>query len=216
MPDLRVLDPRRYLPLVEGERSDLAAFLRTMAPAQWDHETLCEGWSVRDVVAHVVSFDDVSPLLLPIEFARAGLSVDRFNDTLVRRYRDRTPGELLDALERIARPRGGGRLLGPGALTDAVIHHQDIRRPLGEPRDVPADRLVLCLTVLRELPTGAGGLRRARGLRLVATDLDWNGGDGPEVRGPGEALLMGIAGRAVALPELNGDGKAILAGRMPG
>jgi hypothetical protein len=52
---------------------------------------------------------------------------------------------------------------------------------------------------------------QARGVRLVATDLDWSHGNGPEVRGSGEALLMAMAGRPAALDDLDGPGKAKLA-----
>ena len=56
--------------------------------------------------------------------------------------------------------------------------------------------------------------RLGHGLRLVATDLSWSKGDGPEVAGTGEALLMAIAGRAAAIRDLTGPGVAILAERL--
>jgi hypothetical protein len=34
-----------------------------------------------------------------------------------------------------------------------------------------------------------------RGVRLIATDLDWTRGKGPEARGTAEAVLMMMAGR---------------------
>jgi len=61
---------------------------------------------------------------------------------------------------------------------------------------------------------GAG--RRIRGLRLRATDIDWAHGDGPEVTGPGEALLMAMSGRRAALADLSGPGLATLAKRLGG
>jgi len=60
------------------------------------------------------------------------------------------------------------------------------------------------------------GAMRARGVRLIATDLDWSHGDGPELRGTGEAVLMVMAGRAAALDDLDGPGKAKLAQRFLG
>ena len=59
---------------------------------------------------------------------------------------------------------------------------------------------------------GAG--RRIRGLALRATDVDWTHGSGPEVTGPGEALLMAMTGRPAALDDLEGPGKATLAQRL--
>ena len=60
-----------------------------------------------------------------------------------------------------------------------------------------------------------GAFRRIRGLRLVATDLDWSMGRGAEVSGPGEALLMAMAGRRDAVGDLAGPGLPVLAARVP-
>ena len=81
------------------------------------------------------------------------------------------------------------------------------------PRAIPAERLVPALAFARFAPP-IGAFWRARGLRLIATDVDWSGGRGPEVRGPGEALLMAIAGRRGAVEELDGPGQPTLAGRI--
>src|SRR6266550_4118824 len=88
-----------------------------------------------------------------------------------------------------ARSRGGGPANLRTQLAELVIHQQDVRRPLGIHRTVPDERL---LVVLDFALTRAGGgatlassRKRARGLRLVATDLAWSAGAGPEVRGPG-------------------------------
>ena len=95
----------------------------------------------------------------------------------------------------------GGRI----ALVDGLIHQQDIRRPLGIGRDIPGDRLRPVLDFARTAPP-IGAFRRIRGLRLVATDLDWAMGKGAEVTGTGEALLMAMAGRGDAVGELAGPG----------
>jgi hypothetical protein len=54
--------------------------------------------------------------------------------------------------------------------------------------------------------------RRLRGLRLTATDIDWSAGEGAEVRGPVQALLLLLTGRTkAALPQLSGPGTERLA-----
>jgi hypothetical protein len=58
------------------------------------------------------------------------------------------------------------------------------------------------------------GARRARGVRLVATDLEWTHGNGPEIHGTGEALLMAMAAPPEALHQLAGPGKPTLAQRI--
>ena len=128
-------------------------------------------------------------------------------------YADRSPEELITLVNGHQRPRGltagfGGRI----ALTDGTIHHQDIRRSLGRPRQIPPDRLVAVLEFAKTAPTISAKIR-IRGLRLTAIDLDWTTGDGPEVTGPGEALLMALAGRGGITGELSGPGLPQLARR---
>jgi hypothetical protein len=101
------------------------------------------------------------------------------------------------------------------ALTEGVIHHQDVRRALGQPRAVPPERLLVALRWAL-LGPDIGGLWRIRGVRVVATDLAFSAGAGPEARGPAEALLMGIAGRRGAAAELSGLGQRKLAERIGG
>jgi hypothetical protein len=102
---------------------------------------------------------------------------------------------------------------GAIGLTDGMIHQQDIRRPLGLPRTIPAERLVPALRTALFAPTLLGVVR-VRGVRLVASDLDWSFGRGPEVRGPAEAILMTVAGRQAAVGELSGPGQPQLARRV--
>ena len=59
-----------------------------------------------------------------------------------------------------------------------------------------------------------GGKSRTRGLRMIATDIDWSRGDGPEVRGTGESILMAAVGRADALDDLDGEGLATFRSRL--
>ena len=94
-----------------------------------------------------------------------------------------------------------------------MIHQQDVRGPLGLVRTIPADRL---RAALARVAPAIGGPWRTRGLRLVATAVDWSAGSGPEVRGPGEALLMAIAGRRGVVDELAGEGQPVLAARTGG
>jgi uncharacterized protein (TIGR03083 family) len=199
--------------LARDERADLADFLATLTPEQWDGPTLCTRWRVRDVVAHVISYEELSTVGLVGRFLRGGLAPDRVNAVGVRDYADRGPVELVAQLRDRLTPRGltagfGGRI----ALTDGLIHHQDIRRVLGQPRDIPTERMRVALDFGRTAPT-IHARSRIRGLRLVATDIDWSTGDGPIVEGPAEPLLMAIAGRPV-IDELTGPGLPTLAARI--
>lgn len=200
--------------LAVAERRDLLAFLRELEPADWERPTLCEHWSVREVVAHVYSYDERSLPGLAGLCVRGAMRPARINDVAMREHEESPPEELLALAERCLEPRGLPAALGAGvALTDGLIHHQDLRRPLGRPRAVPGERVRVALGVALRAPT-LPARAHARGLRLEASDLDWSRGGGALVRGPAEALLMAVAGRADALPELEGDGVALLADRL--
>ncbi len=208
------MSPTDTMALATAERTDFADFLGQLTPTQWDAPTLCERWRVRDVVAHTISFDELNPVQLAGRFVRGLLSVNCINELAVADYRDRSPRQLCDLVRSHARPAGlakgfGGRI----ALTDNMIHQQDIRRPLGLPRRIPDDRLREALDFARTSPLIRGAWR-GRGVYLQATDLDWAAGYGPRVSGPGEALLMAMAGRAAALADLDGPGLPHFARRV--
>lgn len=202
-------------PLAREERTDLAVLLRELTPPEWQAPSLCAGWTVRDVVTHLLSYEELNPLGLARRFVRGTFALNRVNAVGVGENAGRMPQQLRDLLDRSLQPRGlaaafGGRI----ALLDGRIHQQDIRRPLGRPREIPARRLIPALAFARVAPP-LGGPLRTRGLRLVATDVDWTAGRGPDVRGAGEALLMAMAGRPGVVEALAGPGQPILAARIP-
>ncbi len=195
-----------------AERTDIARFLATLTPEQWQAPSLCTDWSVKDVVAHVYSYEGLGKPALIRRFAK-GLIV-RTNQVGVDELAPLSIRQLIELADNNIQPHGltagfGGMI----ALVDGTVHHQDIRRALGLPRVIPPDRLRRVVESIPGNPRlGAG--RRIRGLRLRADDIDWTHGDGPEVTGPGEALMMAMTGRRDALPELGGAGQATLAARL--
>jgi uncharacterized protein (TIGR03083 family) len=197
-----------------AERADLLALLQQLTPEQWNAASLCPQWRVRDVVAHVYSYDELSRADLARSFVRAKLNPTKVNAVCVAPYANHTPEQLLTLAQRCVHPRGlPAGFKGGIALVDGMIHHQDIRRPLGLPRTIPTDRLRAALDFAKTAPVIRGFWHR-RGLRMVATDVDWAAGSGPEVRGPGEAVLLAIAGRNTAVSELSGPGLAALGPRL--
>nr|WP_090274216.1 maleylpyruvate isomerase family mycothiol-dependent enzyme [Mycolicibacterium komanii]CRL67147.1 hypothetical protein CPGR_00433 [Mycolicibacterium komanii] len=198
--------------LTRDERADLASFLGELTPDEWHHPSLCTEWTVKDVVAHVVSYEELSTAGLLKRFAK-GMVVNA-NQVGVDEFASLSPDELLAYLKRHLYPSGlTARLGGTIGFVDGTVHHQDIRRALGRPRTIPAERLARILPLIPGNPRlGAG--RRIRGLRLSATDVDWTHGQGAEVTGPGEALMMAMTGRPAALADLDGPGKDTLAQRL--
>lgn len=194
------------IPLAQAERRDFAELLGELTVDEWEAPTLCADWTVRDVVAHAFSFEDLRPRQVAALVVRGRLNVDQINKLALDPFRRDTPEQLLGRVRAHLTPRGlttGFR--GGIALTDGLIHQQDIRRPLGRPRTIPAERIRPVLDFAVGSPT-LGARKLLRDLQLVADDLDWGRGRGWVLRGPGEALLMAIAGRAEALKECAGPG----------
>lgn len=207
------LDVRR---LASDERAEFAAFLATLPPDQWQAPTLCDQWRVRDVVAHVISYDDLNPRGLLALAARGRFRLGRINAAAQARYATSSPQQLLALLTARRQPGGVPAVLGGRVgLVETLIHHQDIRRALGRPRAIPPERLLPALHTALIAPD-IGKLWPLRGVRLVATDLPFAAGMGPQVRGPAEALLMTIAGRRGVVNELSGPGQAKLVRRTGG
>jgi uncharacterized protein (TIGR03083 family) len=196
------------------EREEFVDLLEQLSPEQWEQPSLCELWCVRDVVAHVVSYEELSRWQLVRRFARGGFVPPRVNAIGVAEYTGRSPQQLTLLMRSCIPPRGltsafGGMI----ALVDGMIHQQDIRRPLGIGRAIAPQRQERVLNYALSSPATRGA-KRARGVRLIATDLDWFHGEGPEVTGPAEALMMAMAARPDALNQLAGSGKALLAQRI--
>ncbi len=124
------------------EREDFADFLDGLSPEQWEQPSLCELWRVRDVVAHVISYEELSRWQLVWRFAKGGFVPPRVNAIGVAEYVGRSPRQLSELMRTCIPPRGltsafGGMI----ALVDGMIHQQDIRRPLGIGRVIPPHRL---------------------------------------------------------------------------
>lgn len=201
--------------LHDDENAEFGEYLRALPDCDWERPSLCEGWRVRDVVGHILYGNEVKLWTLPARLARYGFSSDRSGKAFsIRRADGRTPAELVAAFEARDPWAGTCRVFPPRlTLLDRLVHHQDIRRALGHPRTIPSERIAAALEGTPKLGSVFGARRRTQGLRLEATDLDWSWGDGPLVRGPGEALLMAMLGRRAALVDLAGEGVSTLATR---
>jgi uncharacterized protein (TIGR03083 family) len=210
-----------YLQLMLEESRDLATLLDGLDHEQWHAPSLCAGWRVKDVVAHMAVGHSMSVLAFGAAVVRHRFSVDATSLALARSFADRhSEQQVLELFVAgtSGPPRAAARFVPVHELfTDHLVHHQDIRRPLGLPRDIPSGRLLAALESLPRLSSRVGSRKRMSGLRVVATDVefDW-GGSGPELRGPAEALVMTLTGRRAALEEISGPGVEVLATRLSG
>jgi uncharacterized protein (TIGR03083 family) len=198
------------------EMLDLAERLAVLDDEQWNAPSLCAQWRIRDVLAHVTAGAEGA---FGVGAIFRGMLRHRFDynrwvaaDGQVRGQQD--PAVVLQALRKAAanrKPRSGARPVR--GLMHVLIHGQDMCRPLGITRDLPEAHLVPVADFVKDDVHIFGAKKRIAGLKLSATDMDWSHGDGPEVTGPAEALVMMMAGRSVALDDLSGEGKPALATR---
>jgi uncharacterized protein (TIGR03083 family) len=190
------MDDEAVRAAVTAERTDLAAMLGGLRPEQWTAPTLCAGWRVREVVAHMTMPFRLTLPAFVWGMVRARGDCNRMADGRARadtaRLDDaRLLASLRDNVAHPWKPPGGGTT---GALSHDVIHGLDISVGLALDRRVPVDRVELVLAGLRSRNVSYFGTDLS-GVRLVATDLDWTYGEGAPLRGAAQHLLLVICGR---------------------
>ncbi|WP_406068908.1 maleylpyruvate isomerase family mycothiol-dependent enzyme [Micromonospora sp. NBC_01638] len=206
----------RVFDLIVRERRRMAELLRGLDSDQLRRPSLCGGWTVRDVAAHLTTYLRFGQAKIYLAIVATGADFDRWNVMLTRRAARASTSEIIAALaeraeSRTTIPRSG---YDP-VLTDVVLHDLDIRLPLGIGRDVDEPHLRVAFRHLADRPSpGYAVGSRLHGLRLVAPDADWDHGTGRLVRGPAEQLLLAMAGRPSALSALDGDGVPLLRHRL--
>ena len=200
-------------PVVHAERRALAADLAGLREDQWRTPSLCGGWSVHDVLAHMVATAKESPARFVTGLIGAGFSFDRFTSRRIAAERAGGPAATLAAFRAVET----STTAPPGPTTswlgEALVHAEDIRRPLGIRHEYPADAVRQVTEFYASSNVLIGGKRRVEGVTLQATDTDWSHGSGPVVAGPALALMLATTGRTAVLDELTGPGVAVLRGR---
>jgi uncharacterized protein (TIGR03083 family) len=201
--------------LIHQERSATADLLAGLSRSDWEQPSLCAGWSVQVMAAHIVNGAEQTPAHFMSRLAANGF---RFNTTMDRDARSagtRPPAENVERLRARTSTTNRPPATVATMLGEIVVHSEDIRRPLGLTGNVPPEAIAACLGLYVRANFPVGTKKRIAGLRLSASDLDWSHGSGPQVRGPGLSLLMAITGRAAAVTDLEGEGVATLRERMP-
>jgi uncharacterized protein (TIGR03083 family) len=200
--------------LIHEQRLRVAETLAMLDAPQWEVPSLCAGWRVRDVVAHCIETHRMTPGKFVGRFAGSGFRFNTFNARGVARHRTQSPADLVvdyrESAPRTSAPPGPKVTW----LAEAVIHGEDIARPLGKRIEVSPAALATVAEFCRGSTPLLHGKQRSAGLRLRATDIDWTVGEGPEVSGPAAALILAITGRSSALDDLAGDGLSALRSRV--
>jgi uncharacterized protein (TIGR03083 family) len=204
---------RDYWPVIQAERKALAADLDGISEAAWATESICSGWTVRDLVAHMTATSKLSGASFFPKLMGSGLSLKKLQAKDIARERGSSGPQALSRFN--AQVDSTGKPPGPveTMLGEVLIHSEDIRRPLGIRHDYPMDALVDAADFYKGSNLILGTKRRIAGLELHATDVYWSHGDGPPVEGPMLSLLLAMTGRSAATDDLTGDGVTILRSR---
>lgn len=201
---------------IDDQRTRTADLLELLSAAQWDHRSLCTGWTVRQVAAHltlqqqrvrdVAAFVAHHPRMLRSVTLNATI-----HDSAVLQARLLSSQEIISRIRAMIGSRRHNAFVTPlETLTDILVHSQDIAIPLGLQLTMRPDPSTLAAT--RRWDTRGTWLARVNarlpldGYRLTATDNDWTRGQGPDIAGPIGALLLLLTGRSAALEQLTGEG----------
>jgi uncharacterized protein (TIGR03083 family) len=224
MTDAAVTDGAFLQPAVAAEFTSLAGLLASASGAQWDTWSLCAGWRVREVVAHLTMAARYPEQDFMAELQRYGFDFTRLSNEIAGRDANLPVDQLVACLRSEVMqhwtPPGGGY---HGALNHVVIHGLDVTVPLGVPRRSPDETIRV---VLDDLTRDGGHAHfgiAVDGRCLQATDLDWSYGSGTALRGTAGDLALALCGRAVPGGRLDGeplrrgagDGRAVASPRRP-
>jgi uncharacterized protein (TIGR03083 family) len=192
-------------PAVAAEFLALADLLDSATDAQWDMLSLCAGWRVREVIAHMTMAARYPEDKFMAELRRCDFDFGRLSNEIASRDAALPPSQLVANLRSEVMqhwtPPGGGY---HGALNHVVIHGLDVTVPLGVPRRSPDTTIRIVLDDLTR-----GGVHQhfstsIEGRSLQATDLDWSYGSGPALRGKAEDLALVLCGRTIRAGRIEG------------
>jgi uncharacterized protein (TIGR03083 family) len=200
---------------IADERRNAANLVECLDDALLATPSLCAGWDVKAVAAHLVSVAADGFWTFQWTTMRH-LSLARAVDELARRRSCLPAAEIATSLRRCADRPTSPPVFGPlDPLADILVHSGDMRIPLGLAFSPSPQRTVLALDFLT-MPWRFGfvPMGRLRGIRLTGKDIDGVWGRGAEIRGPVAALMMAACGRTALFDMLDGPGVPKLWNRL--
>ncbi len=200
-------------PVVHAERRALANDLAGLTPEQWATPSLCPGWSVHDVLAHMVATAKETSASFFTGLIGSGFRFSRMTEKRIAEEGAGGPAATLAAFRRVETATSAPPGPKLSWLGEALVHAEDIRRPLGIAHQYPVASVTAVTDFYARSNVLIGGKNRVAGLTLQATDTDWSHGSGPVVSGPARALMLATTGRKAALDELSGPGLETLRAR---
>lgn len=195
-------------------RQQLADDLATISDDAWRRSSLCQGWNVEHVVAHLTAVASVGSAAWVRSIVLAGFRPSVHNERRLREHLGSTPAETLSRFREVISWTVAPSKDLPAYLGEVLVHSEDIRYPLGipNPQDVPAATVVADFYATRNFTVQSKTV--ASRLSLRAEDGAFHSGQGPEVTGPTLALVMTMAGRRSHLDQLSGPGLPRLIERL--
>jgi uncharacterized protein (TIGR03083 family) len=203
------MDREESWAMITEQRLGVARLLEGLSDAEWEQPSLCAGWRIRDVAAHIAMAPQIPGLGSMIaDGIRARGSFHRLNHDVAVRHAARSTRDIVAELRRYADSRRLPVMTNYRNIGfDVLVHTQDIAIPLGRDYPMPSDAARVGAERVWTMGWPFWARRRLRGLRLVATDVDWSAGAGTELRGPIAMLLLLLTARTTtALPQLSGPG----------
>lgn len=198
--------------VIVEQRAELHKILQQLSPEQWRTPSLCQGWSVQDVAAHVISapqLDATAMLKLMPSLLRHGYNGMTLRDGQARGSAG-TPA-ILEQYEQFASIRRGPWMVDAReTLTDTLVHFQDLARPLGIEHAMPSAAAVEVARRLDRTGLMLGSRKVLRSVLMIATDTSFESGQGESVIGPIDELVMLRAGRSPRWAALSGSGVPIV------
>jgi uncharacterized protein (TIGR03083 family) len=200
--------------LIHAERAAVADMLASLSPEQWASASLCGTWSVQIAAGHILAGAEQTTGRFLGHMVTNGFRFNVMIDRDARTAGQLPPAEIIDRLRATTSTTNRPPAPVVTMLGEVVVHGEDIRHPLGLKGTTSPEALLACLEMYKEANFPVGTKKRIAGLRVVAADVDWSHGTGPEVSGPAAPLLLAMTGRTGALDDLTGDGVASLRDRM--
>ncbi|CRK58004.1 hypothetical protein [Alloactinosynnema sp. L-07] len=202
---------------IDRQRLRVCELLSDLAVEEWERPSLCDGWTVRDVAAHLtlqqLGLRDLGKATVAMVRARGNL--DRGIWAMAKSASSKSTDRMIAEIRGMV----GSQKINMGVtyketLIDILVHSQDIAVPLGRTLEVEPAPAAVAADRIWEMKGPFFVKKKFSGYRLTATDTDWSVGEGVEVSGPVDALLLVLVGRLVALPRLSGAGVGALTARL--
>lgn len=198
---------------VHSERRQLAADLAHLRDDQWRLPSLCPKWDVHDVLAHLVDTARTGRASFIRDLLIARMDFDRANENGIARHKRQDPWDTLEALKEATDLTRTPPARLATRLVEAIVHGEDIRRPLGIAGRYPEPAIEQALVYQLRTPVSFGGGReRAVGLRLIDRKTGTVWGHGDDVEADAIDLLLAVSGRRIDPESLTGRGASRLAG----